>query len=179
MHPHIWFSRVSLQEISDFSNRRTRQTPPSEGRGIITQEESAGIRRMYPTTCIRLQGPCLVPALKQSSTAYSIIRNLRMPIMHYALYIKKEVGSFFLGPARGTAPASGCLRITIKIKPQGLSASSKKRYFGYTTFEHTNSISLLKLPMAVPYNIPRLMPRARQSLGLSFLRFGVPFHYIM
>ena len=35
--------------------------PPSEERGIITQEGDVGIR---------LQGPCLVPALKKSSTAF-------------------------------------------------------------------------------------------------------------
>ncbi len=65
--PDGWGIAASIRRRGCASCRPQRdppQAPPSEGRGIITQEESAGIRRMYPTTCIRLQGPCLVPALK-------------------------------------------------------------------------------------------------------------------
>ena len=63
--------------------------------------------RMYPTTCIRLQGPCLVPALNNVRPLIEPSTIWRMPIMHYALCIKKEVWVISLGLAQGTAPANG------------------------------------------------------------------------
>ena len=44
-------------------------TPPSEGRGINSFEGGTCVRCRDTKACIRLQGPCLVPALKQCSIA--------------------------------------------------------------------------------------------------------------